>query len=56
MNHKRGRRKNARAGCLHCKPNKMNGAPWRLAGKVGGFSRVRSEDGSRRDLSEAVES
>ena len=25
MNHKRGKRKNARAGCLLCKPNKMNG-------------------------------
>lgn len=27
MNHKRGRPKNARAGCLLCKPNKMNGYP-----------------------------
>lgn len=26
-NHKRGRPKNARAGCLSCKPHKMNGAP-----------------------------
>lgn len=25
MHHKRGKRKNARAGCLMCKPNKMNG-------------------------------
>ena len=25
MNHKRGRSKNQRAGCLMCKPNKMNG-------------------------------
>jgi hypothetical protein len=25
MNHKRGRPKNARAGCLLCKPNKANG-------------------------------
>jgi hypothetical protein len=25
MNHKRGKPKNARAGCLMCKPNKMNG-------------------------------
>jgi hypothetical protein len=24
--HKRRRRKNARAGCLFCKPHKMNGA------------------------------
>lgn len=26
MNHKRGRPKNQRAGCLMCKPHKMNGA------------------------------
>lgn len=26
MNFKRGRPKNARCGCLLCKPNKMNGA------------------------------
>lgn len=26
MNHKRGRPKNRRAGCLMCKPNKVNGA------------------------------
>jgi hypothetical protein len=26
MNHKRGKPKNARAGCLMCKPHKMNGA------------------------------
>lgn len=25
MNHKRRRPKNSRAGCLMCKPNKMNG-------------------------------
>lgn len=25
MNHIRGKPKNARAGCLMCKPNKMNG-------------------------------
>ena len=25
MHHKRGRAKNQRAGCLTCKPNKMNG-------------------------------
>lgn len=24
-NHKRGRRKNARAGCIMCKPHKANG-------------------------------
>lgn len=26
MHHKRGKPKNARAGCLLCKPNKANGA------------------------------
>ena len=26
MNHKRGKPKNARAGCLMCKPHKANGA------------------------------
>ena len=26
MNHKRGKPKNARSGCLFCKPHKMNGA------------------------------
>lgn len=25
MNHKRGKPKNSRAGCLMCKPHKMNG-------------------------------
>lgn len=25
MNHKRGKPKNSRSGCLMCKPNKMNG-------------------------------
>jgi len=27
VNHKRGRPKNRRAGCLLCKPHKANGAP-----------------------------
>jgi hypothetical protein len=26
MHHKRGRAKNARSGCLMCKPHKVNGA------------------------------
>lgn len=40
MNHKRGKRKNACAGCLHCKPNKMNGWP---DGRLGhyGFGKLR---------------
>lgn len=32
MNHKRGRPKNRRAGCIMCKPNKMNGAKSRWCG------------------------
>lgn len=32
MNHKRKRPKSRRAGCLFCKPNKMNGAKPRMAG------------------------
>lgn len=40
MNHKRGKPKNARAGCLLCKPNKMNG--WNK-GELGhyGFGKLR---------------
>lgn len=40
MNHKRKRPKNRRAGCLLCKPNKMNG--WSKA-KLGhrGFGKLR---------------
>lgn len=40
MNHKRKRPKNARAGCLLCKPNKMSG--WNKA-KLGhvGFGKLR---------------
>ena len=30
MNHKRGRPKNRRAGCLFCKPHKANGAKNRV--------------------------
>lgn len=32
--HKRGRRKNARAGCLFCKPHKGNGSKGRLANQT----------------------
>lgn len=41
-NHKRKRAKNARAGCLMCKPNKMNG--WSKS-KLGhtGFGKIRAE-------------
>lgn len=44
MNHKRGKPKNARAGCLMCKPHKQNGAKrnrgLQAIGKVG-FSNQR---------------
>lgn len=40
MNHKRKRPKNARAGCLMCKPNKMNGWSKGRLGHVG-FGKLR---------------
>lgn len=42
MKHKRGKPKNARSGCLLCKPNKMNG--WNKM-KLGhtGFGKLRRE-------------
>ncbi len=40
MHHKRGRAKNARAGCLMCKPHKANGwAPKHRNMKWGNFRR-----------------
>ena len=42
MNHKRGKPKNARAGCLMCKPQKMNGGHKDKLGKTG-FSKLRDE-------------
>jgi hypothetical protein len=43
MHHKRKRSKNARAGCLLCKPNKMNG--WVKHRELGhcGFGKLRRE-------------
>ena len=40
MNHKRGRPKNRRAGCLMCKPNKMNGVNKEKLGHTG-FGKLR---------------
>lgn len=34
-NHKRGKAKNQRAGCLMCKPHKVNGAKQGRLGRVG---------------------
>jgi hypothetical protein len=42
MNHKRKRPKNRRAGCLLCKPNKMNGWPKNELGHCG-FGKIRRE-------------
>lgn len=50
MNHKRGKPKNARAGCLMCKPWKVNGAaskPWNVRGQD-----KRNEVKARADLNE----
>ena len=49
VNHKRGKRKNARAGCLMCKPNKMNGWPKGRLGHVG-FGKLRKEHHAKSDL------
>ena len=54
MNHKRKRPKNARAGCLLCKPNKMNGAGNPLELGHAGFGKLRSEAAARADLAEAL--
>lgn len=43
MNHKRGKPKNARAGCLMCKPNKANGYHDRKELGHIGFGNVRKE-------------
>jgi hypothetical protein len=53
MHHKRGRAKNQRAGCLLCKPHKMNGAGG-LKNEVHkiGFGRLRGEAFAAADLSQ----
>lgn len=51
MNHKRGKPKNARAGCLLCKPHKANGSGGlRLKVSKRGFGNLRREAHARRDL------
>lgn len=47
--HRRGRPKNARAGCLQCKPHKANGAKGSLA------FQPRDEQVARQDEAEARE-
>jgi hypothetical protein len=51
MNHKRGRPKAQRAGCLMCKPNKLGAG---LEKKFGhrGFGKLRAEKHAEEDLRE----
>jgi hypothetical protein len=49
MNHKRGKPKNARAGCLLCKPNKMNGVNKDVLGHTG-FGKIKSTLYAKYDL------
>jgi hypothetical protein len=49
VNHKRKRPKNARAGCLLCKPNKMNGWNRQRLGHTG-FGKLRQLAGAIADM------
>lgn len=51
--HKRKRTKNARAGCLMCKPNKMNGWPKGKLGHVG-FGKIKTLAHARQDLRQGI--
>ena len=53
MNHKKKRPKNRRAGCLICKPNKMNG--WNKT-KYGhtGFGKLRDSIHALNDLKASI--
>jgi hypothetical protein len=46
VNHKRGRAKNQRAGCLLCKPQKANGADRRT------LAEKRADAAARRELAD----
>jgi hypothetical protein len=51
MHHKRGRAKNQRAGCLMCKPQKMNGAGGiKMDVHKIGFGKLRDEAHAKIDL------
>ena len=50
MNHKRGKSKNQRAGCLMCKPNKMNGWPKNKTLGHTGFGKIRDEAAAKNDM------
>ena len=49
MNHKRKNTKNQRAGCLMCKPNKMNGWPEKELGHKG-FGKLKDMIHTEADL------
>lgn len=50
MNHKRGRPKNRRAGCLMCKPHKANGIPDEKEVGHTGFGKLRKLRAAKKDL------
>lgn len=52
MNHKRGKLKNVRAGCLLCKPNKISGARKKMLGHSG-FGKLRRLAAAEQDMSDA---
>jgi len=52
--HKYRKTKNQRAGCLMCKPNKMNGAKPGDIGP-GGFGKIRDDIHTKEDLKDALE-
>ena len=54
MNHKRKRPKNSRAGCLMCKPNKMNGANKDELGHTG-WGKLKATILAKLDLKNAKE-
>ena len=53
MNHKRKRPKNKRAGCLMCKPNKMNGYNKDKLGHTG-WSKLKNTILAKLDLKELL--
>ena len=53
MHHKRGRPKNARGGCLLCKPHKCNGGR-KLILQNNGFGKIRGEIQQVQDLKDSV--
>ena len=54
--HKRGKRKNIRAGCLMCKPHKMNGWSKNRAEVLHrGFGKIRDKAHAAQDLRDGLE-